>query len=117
MTRADRILAYVRSEAAAGRSVTVRDIQKTLTISSPSVVSYWLSKLRDQGRVTWEPGKSRTLRALGGEPELVLILEAGDDQYPASTRIGQHIKSIVSNRSGRLVFIPDESETDEWKRL
>ena len=48
-----------------GYAPTVKEIQDYTGISSTSVVVYWLQKLRIEGRVTWEPGKARTVRSTG----------------------------------------------------
>jgi len=40
---------------------TVREIAKEVGVSS-TTVWYYLETLRDEGKVTWEPGKARTIR-------------------------------------------------------
>jgi repressor LexA len=45
-----------------GYSPTVREIGSQLGKSSPHTIKYHLDKLRGAGRVTWETGKTRTLR-------------------------------------------------------
>lgn len=42
---------------------TVRAVGELAGLSSTSTVHHWLRRLRDAGLVTWEPGKSGTLRA------------------------------------------------------
>lgn len=47
-----------------GYAPSVRDIQEGVGISSTSVVIYNLKSLREQGRVTFEDGRARTVRAI-----------------------------------------------------
>lgn len=49
-----------------GYPTTVREIRDYASLSSTSVVWYWLRQLSDEGRVTWEDKKARTIRATGG---------------------------------------------------
>lgn len=41
---------------------TVRELQLELGLASPSTIFHHLELLREQGLVTWEPGKNRTLK-------------------------------------------------------
>ncbi len=40
---------------------TVRDIAKEVGVAGSTVMAH-LKKLRDENKVTWEPGKARTIR-------------------------------------------------------
>ena len=43
---------------------TWEEIREWVGLASRSSVDYWLWKLRDAGRVTWEDGRKRTLRVV-----------------------------------------------------
>lgn len=47
-----------------GYAPTVEELRHLAGISSKSVVHYHLEQLKAAGAVTWEPGKSRTLRVM-----------------------------------------------------
>lgn len=49
-------------ERQAGLPPTVREVQRWAGLSSPSIASYWLRKLRSRGYVDWRAPSSRTLR-------------------------------------------------------
>lgn len=48
-----------------GYPLTIRQIQGGLGISSESVVKYRLQRLKDHGRVVYEPNVARTIRPAG----------------------------------------------------
>ena len=63
MDRTAQILAYIaqyRDEH--GYPPSLKEIADGCEISSTSVVRYWLDRLQAAGRLTWQPGQSRTLR-------------------------------------------------------
>ena len=63
MTTRERIYAAIAGyQASHDCAPSVREIGQLAEVSSPSVVHHHLSKLQQEGRVTWEPGKHRTLR-------------------------------------------------------
>jgi len=104
MTRGEKILSFLRSEAAAGRHATLREIQEALDISSTSVVQYWLDKHEIAGKITrGARGEARSIRVVGQpEPELVAHVYGASGAYGIA-----ELLEIVGSRSGRLVFIPD----------
>lgn len=51
-----------------GISPSIRDLQSALGLRSPSAVQFHLRNLRDMGVVTWERGRSRSLRPVSPEP-------------------------------------------------
>jgi SOS-response transcriptional repressor LexA len=56
--------------AARGAAPTLRELGARLGITSTNAVSDHLKYLQIQGLLTWEPGKSRTLRVLDGAGRL-----------------------------------------------
>jgi SOS-response transcriptional repressor LexA len=59
-------MAVLRAVAAltrqAGVPPTVREVQRWAGLSSTSVATYWLAKLRSQGFVEWRASSNRTLQ-------------------------------------------------------
>jgi SOS-response transcriptional repressor LexA len=45
-----------------GYAPTVRELAQVVGLASSSTVWYWLMRLRYEGLVTWEEGKTRTIR-------------------------------------------------------
>ena len=45
-----------------GYAPTVRELMTAMGLKSPDSVMFHLHKLREQGRVTWKDGLSRTLK-------------------------------------------------------
>lgn len=58
------INAIVGLTEAEGYAPTIRELALEVGVSSPDTIAYHLAKLRDDGRVTWADGKSRTLRVV-----------------------------------------------------
>lgn len=54
-----------RFHAENGYLATVRQLQAKFGFASPNAIWSQLKVLRAKGEVTWEPGKSRTIRATG----------------------------------------------------
>lgn len=54
-----RAVRYLERETGA---TTVRDVQRHCQFVSPSVASYWLTRARAQGLVTWEKYRARTIQ-------------------------------------------------------
>lgn len=52
-----------------GHAPTLREIQLGCSLSSVSVVSHHLTRLRDRGLITWQPEIARTAKpvAMGGK--------------------------------------------------
>lgn len=57
----DTIIAYQRQHE---RPPTVREIAQALDMASTGGIHRWLEILRSQGKIEWEPGKSRTIRVI-----------------------------------------------------
>jgi repressor LexA len=69
MTQRDRIVdAITVMTSENGYAPTIRELGEAVGLKSPDSVSFHLAKLRDEGRVTWMDGKSRTLRVLAVTP-------------------------------------------------
>lgn len=49
-----------------GYSPTVREVAKGVGVNSPNCITGHLGKLRAKGWISWTPGRSRTLRPIGG---------------------------------------------------
>jgi len=65
MNQRDRIIdAIATMTAENGHAPTIRELGEAVGLKSPDSVSFHLTKLRVEGRVTWIDGKSRTLRVL-----------------------------------------------------
>lgn len=65
MTQRDRIVdAITTMTSENGFAPTIRELGEAVGLKSPDSVCFHLSKLREEGRVTWLDGKSRTLRVL-----------------------------------------------------
>lgn len=62
MNTRDHVLDAVAVLGMKGYAPTIEEIKEYAGVSSTSVVAYWLTKLRSDGRVTWEDRKPRTLR-------------------------------------------------------
>ena len=61
--KADQIEAYIGMFCRQwGYGPTLQEIAKDCGMSSTSVVSYHLQQLRHEGRVSWQKGRTRTLR-------------------------------------------------------
>lgn len=61
----DRILAFIGDfTKVQGYAPSYSEIQAALGIASSQSVAWHLEKLRKQGKVTWQPRASRTLRVL-----------------------------------------------------
>ena len=71
--KAERILEYLRNRTE-GFPPTFREILTACDISSTSIVSYNLLKLRKAGLIKWEEGKSRTIRLLDPAPALEIVI-------------------------------------------
>lgn len=61
---ATRVLCAVIQLAACQPTVTVRDVRDATGIKSTATVWKYLLRLRREGLVTWQPGRSGTLRPL-----------------------------------------------------
>lgn len=76
--RQQAILDYVVSHARErGYAPTVREIGDRFGIRSPNAVACHLDALRRKGRVTSEPGRARTLRAVTPRTTLPLAGTVG----------------------------------------
>lgn len=63
--RQSQILQFIRQyRASNGYPPTVREIAGALGISSTSTVHHHLRALQAKGKLTWAPGKQRTLQIL-----------------------------------------------------
>lgn len=63
ITQRDRIVDVIMSMTAEnGFAPTIREIGEAVGLRSPDSVCFHLAKLREEGRVTWLDGKSRTIR-------------------------------------------------------
>ena len=63
----DRIYAAIRSfTLREGMPPTVRELMAEAGITSTGHMDYHLRILAQQRRISWRPGKSRTLRVTGG---------------------------------------------------
>jgi len=61
----DAVVGFVdRYTVRRGVPPTVREIAHGLGYSSESTVWMYLKELRDAGRLTWQPGKSRTVQVV-----------------------------------------------------
>jgi hypothetical protein len=61
----DRLIATITDlTVTAGVPPTIREVQASLGLSSPSSVQFALDRARRLGAVTWTPGKARTLRVV-----------------------------------------------------
>ncbi len=61
----EAVLAAIdRLHAEFGFAPTVRELCAELGLASPAHVHRYLEKLREEGRVSWVPGKQRTLVVL-----------------------------------------------------
>ena len=64
--REDEVLAYIkRYERRHAQPPTIREIADALGLASTNAVYKYLSRLREQGRLAWEPRKHRALRVVG----------------------------------------------------
>ena len=107
----ERVFEYVRDSVYAP---TIREIQHGLGISSTNVVWRHLNWLKDHGKVTWEPCKSRTLRVVGENDEEqaqevlsgysadLIDIAQGDPRH-----IGVALLAHINGRRGKLTFTPD----------
>lgn len=55
---------YVRCN---GRSPSMRELASICGLATASSVYRYLSRLKAEGRITWEPNLSRTMRTIGDE--------------------------------------------------
>lgn len=60
----DAILAAIVRLASDGTPPTLRELASELGLSSPTPLLRYLQRLREEGKVSWEPGKARTLRVV-----------------------------------------------------
>lgn len=58
------LTAIMESRAERGVSPTVRELADIMGLRSPAPLHRYLERLREEGRVSWEPGKARTLRVV-----------------------------------------------------
>lgn len=56
--------AYVRQN---GRSPSMRELAGICGLATASSVYRYLSRLKAEGRITWEPNLSRTMRSIADE--------------------------------------------------
>jgi repressor LexA len=64
--REEEALAFIkRYEGRHGRPPTVREIADGMKLASPNAVYKYLRRLREDGRLAWEPRKHRALRVVG----------------------------------------------------
>ncbi|MBE9102776.1 hypothetical protein [Vacuolonema iberomarrocanum] len=74
--------------ASGGIPPTLRELQGQLGLRSTAAIQSHLDSLRDAGRVTWQPGRARTLQVVGvdqgsgalkaPDPALVHLLEVAE---------------------------------------
>jgi repressor LexA len=57
-------LAAIQASLERGYSPTVRELAAELGLRSPAPLHRYLERLRDEGKVSWETGKARTLRVV-----------------------------------------------------
>lgn len=61
----DELIVYIQGFMEEfGYPPSVRDLAQAMSVSSTSTVWSRLKKLQVEGRVSWTPGRSRTLRLL-----------------------------------------------------
>ncbi|MEO1208278.1 MAG: hypothetical protein AAFX78_01930 [Cyanobacteria bacterium J06638_20] len=70
------------TEASGGLPPTIREVSGHLGLQSTSAVQKQLGGLRKAQRVTWEPGKSRTLRVVGIQTMSGRCFFAGSKECP-----------------------------------
>lgn len=63
-TTGDRVYQAIIDLSQKGVPPTWEELRADIGLASRSSVDYWLWKLRDAGRVTWEDGRKRTLRVV-----------------------------------------------------
>ena len=112
MSRIDIILQYIKTSIANDRSPTVREIQRDCNISSNSVVTYWLDKLEDDGKITRTPHEARSIRLVETEPELLMNVGAALRLPMSIGAIVRLFRSKINGRSGRIMFHPYPDETE-----
>ena len=65
MTTIDRVWAYILGYIAAnGYPPTRLEISDAVGLSGKSHASYYLSKLKGQGKLTWKPSSPRSIKIL-----------------------------------------------------
>jgi SOS-response transcriptional repressor LexA len=60
----DEILAAIVRLTSKGPAPTLRELAAEVGLSSPTPLLRYLERLRQEGKVSWEPGKARTLRVV-----------------------------------------------------
>ncbi len=60
--RQSEVLDYIAKRCKQGVFPTVRDVSRAIGCLSPSGSCCHLKALRKKGKITWEPGLSRTIR-------------------------------------------------------
>ena len=73
MSKTEQILDYLRTRD--GIPPTVREIRDALDISSTSVVFYHLDKLEEQGLISRQPGKARTIQVVKKASDLLIVID------------------------------------------
>ena len=61
-TDAQIIAAIARHCSEHGYGPSIIEVAQAIGYTSVGSVSYRLRKLRDEGKITWQPGRARTLR-------------------------------------------------------
>ena len=73
MSKTEQILDYLRTRD--GIPPTVREIRDALDISSTSVVSYHLDKLEEQGLITRQREKARSIQVVKKASDLLIVID------------------------------------------
>lgn len=64
--REEEVLAFIKQyEKRHAQPPTVREIADAMHLASPNAVYKYLRRLREDGRLTWEPRRHRALRVVG----------------------------------------------------